>query len=247
MIDDPSLLVLLDDAPAAISVQRGPELRWEMANAAFRGLLGGVELVGRTLAETLPDWSQLRRIVEAVMRDGKPFAAREHRFLIDPHGTGALEEAYFNFVCQPLRETGHVAGVLTFAVNVTSEVEARRRLESTAAELRRAVEARDEFLSVASHELKTPLTALRLQVQSLVRSVTRAPDAQFSPQQLRARFDAAERQVRGWCSSSTRCSTCRACSRRTARCSTRPTWIWRRWWPTWSIARARRRRRAARR
>jgi signal transduction histidine kinase len=37
------------------------------------------------------------------------------------------------------------------------------------AELARSVAARDEFLSIASHELKTPLTALRLQLQSGVR------------------------------------------------------------------------------
>ena len=195
MIDDPSLLVLLDDAPAAIAVQRGPELRWEMANAAYRGLLGGVELVGKSMVETLPDWSQMRRIVEGVMRDGKPFAAKQHRFLVDPRGTGALEDAYFDFVCQPLVERGAVTGVLTFAVNVTTEVLSRKQLEAAASELRQAVDARDEFLSVASHELKTPLTALRLQVQALQRSVVRAPDQQFSAEQLRARFDAADRQV----------------------------------------------------
>ena len=195
MIDDPSLLVLLDDAPAAISVQRGPELRWEMANAMFRGLLGGRPIVGRTLAETLPDWSQMRRIVEGVMRDGKPFAAHQHRLLIDPEGTGALQEAYFDFICQPLRDEGGVTGVLTFAVDVTKQVEARKRLEAAATDLRRAVDARDDFLSVASHELKTPLTALRLQIHALQRSVARAPDQQFSAEQLRARFDAADRQV----------------------------------------------------
>jgi len=195
MIDDPSLLVLLDDAPAAISVQRGPELRWEMANARFRGLLGGRPILGRTLAETLPDWSQLRRIVEGVMRDGKPFTAHQHRLLIDPEGTGALQEAYFDFICQPLRDGGVLTGVLTFAVDVTEQVEARKRLEATASELRRAVDARDEFLSVASHELKTPLTALRLQIHALQRSTARAPDQQFSSEQLQARFDAADRQV----------------------------------------------------
>lgn len=195
MIDDPTLLVLLDGAPAAISVQRGPELRWAMANAMFRAFFGGREIIGHTLAETLPDWSQLRRIVEGVMRDGKPFSAQQHRLLIDPEGTGALREAYFDFICQPLREDGVVTGVLTFAVDVTTQVEARKRLEASASDLRRALATRDDFLAVASHELKTPLTALRLQIHAMQRSVTRAPDQQFSGEQLRARFEAADRQV----------------------------------------------------
>jgi signal transduction histidine kinase len=39
------------------------------------------------------------------------------------------------------------------------------RLVKANADLRAAVQARDDFLSVASHELKTPLTSLHLQVQ----------------------------------------------------------------------------------
>src|SRR5262249_60914525 len=37
-----------------------------------------------------------------------------------------------------------------------------------------AVRARDEFLSIASHELKTPLTTLQLQVQGLLRKIQAA-------------------------------------------------------------------------
>lgn len=44
-------------------------------------------------------------------------------------------------------------------------------------EAQEAILARDEFLSVASHELKTPLTALELQTQSLLRLLTRQADA----------------------------------------------------------------------
>jgi signal transduction histidine kinase len=193
--DDASLLALLEDAPAAIAVQRGSELRWEMANGLYRRLLGGRTLIGHTLAEILPDWAQLRRILENVMRSGTVFVGREQRFLVDPEGTGDLRDAYFDVICQPLRNGDDVVGVLSFGVDVTAQVEARRRMETVAAELQRAVEARDEFLSVASHELKTPLTALRLQVQSLQRSARRAHQAQYSPQQLQAKVDAADRQV----------------------------------------------------
>ncbi|MFP2934879.1 response regulator, partial [Pyxidicoccus sp. 3LG] len=43
--------------------------------------------------------------------------------------------------------------------------------EVTEAHLREAVRARDEFLSVASHELKTPLTAFRLQLELIERNL----------------------------------------------------------------------------
>ncbi|WP_408097211.1 CHASE domain-containing protein [Peredibacter sp. HCB2-198] len=41
--------------------------------------------------------------------------------------------------------------------------------------LQEAINARDEFFSIASHELKTPLTSLKLQAQLMKRTLTKSP------------------------------------------------------------------------
>lgn len=67
-----------------------------------------------------------------------------------------------------------VQGIAFLTEDVTKQVTNETRLEEVAAENKRlyneataAVSARDEFLSIASHELKTPLTALHMAVQVL--------------------------------------------------------------------------------
>lgn len=56
-----------------------------------------------------------------------------------------------------------------------------------------AITARDVFLSVASHELKTPLTSLRLQAQSIARDLRKAP---VPLEVMRPKVDAVEQQLR---------------------------------------------------
>lgn len=47
-----------------------------------------------------------------------------------------------------------------------------------------AVSSRDEFLSIASHELKTPLTSLKLQIQSRKRQLEKGNLTHFTPEKL---------------------------------------------------------------
>jgi PAS domain S-box-containing protein len=63
------------------------------------------------------------------------------------------------------------SGTLIGFTKVTRDLTARRRMEEERIRLAQAEEAmrlRDDFLSIASHELKTPLTALQLQLQGLL-------------------------------------------------------------------------------
>jgi signal transduction histidine kinase len=72
---------------------------------------------------------------------------------------------------------------------------ASRRIERLEDELRRAVRVRDDFLSIASHELKTPITALRLQLQLTRRTVNPETNLVPSAPKLASVLDLASRQV----------------------------------------------------
>jgi signal transduction histidine kinase/ActR/RegA family two-component response regulator len=68
------------------------------------------------------------------------------------------------------------------------------RLRETEADLRRVVEAREQFLDVASHELKTPLTSLQLQLGAVERHTREITRDEASTEWLRARIAMMERQ-----------------------------------------------------
>ena len=111
---------------------------------------------GRALAAAMHD----------VMASGIPFSAKA----LASRLANAGKPAFLDLVLQPVRGAdGQIAAVMSFAIDVTSEVQARRDLEGLTEELQRALRAREEFLGIAGHELKTPLTALKLQLQGLER------------------------------------------------------------------------------
>jgi signal transduction histidine kinase len=78
---------------------------------------------------------------------------------------------------------------LWFGTNtdITRELENQEKLE-------RAVQARDMFLSIASHELKTPLTPLTLQLQSIVRLAEKG-DGKLSVEKVKEKVGKAGYQV----------------------------------------------------
>ena len=83
---------------------------------------------------------------------------------------------------------GRFAGHIGSCVDITE----RRELE---ADLRFAIEARDDFLSVASHELGTPLTALRLHVDRLRRTLAAPDGGPSAPQSLQGRVGSIAHEV----------------------------------------------------
>jgi len=68
-------------------------------------------------------------------------------------------------------------------------------LRNTKAELENAVRMRDDFMSVVSHELKTPLNTLILEVQLRKLQLSRNNLAAFDESKLRGMVDKDERQI----------------------------------------------------
>ncbi len=100
-----------------------------------------------------------------------------------------------SFISVPLMVRGRALGVLSFftsrsgrrytetAVTLLEELARRAALSVENARLYReaqeAIHLRDEFLSIASHELKTPLTPLSLRLQMLAREARQQPESPF--------------------------------------------------------------------
>jgi PAS domain S-box-containing protein len=75
---------------------------------------------------------------------------------------------------------------------VTCDISERKRVENISKE---AIRLRDEFLSIASHELKTPLTSLKMQAQMRALNLSRGNFAAFSPERLKKMVSDDTRQI----------------------------------------------------
>jgi PAS domain-containing protein len=118
------------DAEPQICILRGPELRYEAVNSAFRRAVGNRPTIGRTMRETFPELEgqDVFERVERVYATGEPLIEHEAQRRWD--GGDGVEPRMVDVVLQPLRgEDNRVNGVVCFAVDVTHLATRRRRSE----------------------------------------------------------------------------------------------------------------------
>jgi PAS domain S-box-containing protein len=201
------LAALMHHAPVGVGFFDW-DLRFITVNTALAAMNGPsvAEHLGRRVREVLPDiGTEVETYMREVFRTGQPLwrhdiggetpAAR--------HVQRHWQAVYFP-VFDPQGRVGAV-GVVVIEDTERHEVvealrlateEAQRHLarleavlgerEELLARMQKALAVRDDFLSVASHELRTPVTIVALQLGLLLRQVERATDgsipvAQFEP------------------------------------------------------------------
>lgn len=124
------LLGFFEQAPSFMTIMRGPEHRFELANAAYRSLIGGRgEIIGRTVREVFPDLvgqGFFERLDEAYAT-GEPFVGEAVPIVLRSKPDQAPETRYLSFVYQPTRdERGAIDGILVVGHDVTALKRAQR-------------------------------------------------------------------------------------------------------------------------
>lgn len=162
-----------------------------MVNEAAAAMLGysPAEMMGRHMNEFM-DPSEHSTAAENMKK--RMNGVREHHDFRLRRRDGS--ELWTIMATSPILDAdGEFVGALAMMTDITERKRYEEERQRLLQESQAAVSARDEFLSIASHELRTPVTSLQLAIQALLRAANKAPDRPI--ESLRPLLNAADAQT----------------------------------------------------
>jgi len=133
---------LFEQAPAFMAMLRGPDHRFEFANPSYLKLIGHRPVLGRTVAEALPDAvaQGYLELLDGVFASGDAHVANGAKYRMQPSPDAPVSERYVDFVYQPIRDAaGQVTGIFVEGFDVTDRKGAEIALHELNATLERRV------------------------------------------------------------------------------------------------------------
>ncbi|MHB9132541.1 MAG: sensor histidine kinase [Armatimonadota bacterium] len=128
--------------------------------------LGQQNLLGRSHYEVFPEISERWKAIHQQVLAGNAMSEKEDRF---ERADGSVD--WVSWECVPWHTAGgNIGGIIMFTEVVTEQVQVRETL-------RKADRAKDQFLMVLSHELKTPLTSILGWAQAALQLPEQCPQA----------------------------------------------------------------------
>ena len=120
------LRTMFEQAPGFVAVISGPDLSFQLANAAYRRLVGGRDVVGKPIAEALPEVVEqgFPELLERVRTTREPYIGRGASVMLEAEGGGPLEERFLDFIYQPIGEgegEGIASGIFVQGHDVTEQ------------------------------------------------------------------------------------------------------------------------------
>ncbi|MBS7565452.1 PAS domain S-box protein [Mucilaginibacter sp. Bleaf8] len=157
------------NAPALITICRSENLTYEFVNKAFQNFYGQQDYLGKTAANVYPDFanSKLHDIAMQVMKSGEPYVGKAFHTRRTDQVSQQLIDNWFDFIYTPVYAVdGKIDGLAFFGFDVTDLIKAQQATKQL-------MQRKDEFMSIASHELKTPITSLKGSLQIATRLVAK--------------------------------------------------------------------------
>lgn len=123
---------MFDEAPGFMALLEGPDHRFVMTNRAYVALVEGREVLGKTVAEALPEATEqgFVSLLDTVYSSGEPFTGRATPVLLN--GSGGAEGRFVDFIFQPI--TGHdgaLSGIFVQGHDVTERQRALKAIEES--------------------------------------------------------------------------------------------------------------------
>ncbi|MGV3622002.1 MAG: PAS domain-containing protein [Archangium sp.] len=128
-LEKEQLRTLFNHAPGFVAVLRGPTHVFEIANRAYLELVGGRDLVGKTVAEALPEVASqgFIELLDTCYRTQQAHHAR--RTPIQLMRNGKLQQFFLDFIYQPMVENGQSAGIFVMGADLSQGVQLERERE----------------------------------------------------------------------------------------------------------------------
>lgn len=189
---------LYDKAPGFIALSEGADHRFTYANAAYKAFVKRDGLIGKTVAETLPEIADqgIIAILDEVYQTGKPFRAAQMPIRIWNPDLECTEKRWVEAVYQPVRdEGGAITGLFCSGHDVTDLREANKALAALQMEMTHVsqVNAMGTMAATLAHELNQPLTAISNYLGGVRRLGGPAPHVSRLTEALEGIREASER------------------------------------------------------
>ena len=139
---------LFRDAPAPVAWLAGPRHEYRLANEAYLRLVGRRRLVGRTVAEALPELVDqgFVRVLDEVFAGGEPYVGTEVPVQLRSDD-GVLRQRIVDFVFQPVRDAdGQTDGIFIQASDVTQRMAAQAAMRESEAKFRAITNSVDQMI-----------------------------------------------------------------------------------------------------